>query len=121
MATRALGKEIPFAIIFRDEAFILLDVEEYFLYENGVRTNKHGGYAYTVVDTDTFDKIKVKIVGQEKPLISRNDLTVLRESGEKMIVEFVNGIDKLYNRKIGDTWSIEDSFSAEDILSVEEN
>uniref|UniRef100_UPI0040579DC3 hypothetical protein n=1 Tax=Acetatifactor sp. TaxID=1872090 RepID=UPI0040579DC3 len=118
MASKALGKEIPFAVIFRDETFILIGIEEYFLYEDGARTNKHAGYRYEVVDTVSFDKLKVKIEGQKKPLMLPDDLAKLRDNGEKVIVEFVNGVDKLYSRKDGNSWSVEDSFSAEDILLV---
>ena len=118
MASKAIGKEIPFAVIFKDETFILLSIEEYFIYEDGARTNKHAGFKYEVVDTVTFDKIKVKIEGQKEPLMKPEDLTKLRDGGEKVIVEFVNGIDKLYSRKDGNSWSVEDSFSADDILLV---
>lgn len=45
----------------------------------------------------------------------------LRESGEKIVVEFINGVDKLYIRRNGNMSSVEDSFSAEDIKLVEEN
>ena len=61
MASKIIGKEIPFSVIFKDETFILIGIEEYFLYENGARTDKHAGFKYEVVDTLTFDKIKVKI------------------------------------------------------------
>lgn len=118
MASKIIGKEIPFSIIFKDEAFILINIEEYFLYKDGVRTNELAGFRYEVVDTVSFDKIKVKIEGQKKPLMSPDDLIKLRENGEKIIVEFLNGVDKLYSHKDGNSWSVEDSFSAEDILLV---
>ena len=121
MASRVIGKKIPFAVLYRDGVFILIDIREYFAYENGIRTNKRAGYLYMVVDPVSFDKIEVKIQGQEQPLMSPAELAELRENGEKIIVEFVNGIDKPYNRKVGNTWSVEDSFSADDILLVEEN
>lgn len=121
MASKLMGKEIPFVVVFKDGTFILIGIEEYFLFEDGTRTNKHAGYKYEVVDPLSFDKIKVKIEGQKKPLMTPEELAKLRDEGERVIVEFVNGVVKLYNRKVGNSWSIEDSFSAEDIALVLEN
>ena len=121
MATCLLRKEIPFTVIFKDGTFILLGVEEYFAYKDGTRTNERAGFMYTVVDPVTFDKLRVKVPNQEYPVMQPADLAELRENGEKIIVEFVNGVDTPYNRKVGNSWTVEDSFSAEDVLLVEEN
>lgn len=115
MASKLIGKKIPFVVVFRNSRFILLRIEEYFLYEDGVRTNKHAGYKYIVADTESFDKFDVKIEGQKKPLMSPDELVKLRENGENVLVEFINGFVKLYNRKVGNSWSVEDSYSAEDV------
>lgn len=121
MASKIIGKKIPFAVIFKDETFILISIAEYFLYEDGVRTNKHAGFMYGVVDPVTFDKFTVKIQGQKKPLMSSEELEKSRESGENVIVEFLHGYDKPYLRKSGNSWNIEDSFHAEDVLLVIQN
>ena len=53
--------------------------------------------------------------------MTQEHLAELRKSGEKVIVEFLNGVDKLYNRRNGQNWSVEDSFSADDILIVNQD
>lgn len=114
------NKFIPLKLAYNDDAFLLLDIAPNFKYEDGKRTNKLIGYKYTVVDTNDFDKIIVK-VEQDAPLLSPEELAELRGNGEKVVVEFVNAVDKLYIRRDGNSVSVEDSFSAEDILLVQQN
>lgn len=121
MASKLLKTLIPFEVIFKDGRFLLVGIEPDFEYENNQRTEKIIGYKYEVVDTVDFDKIKVKIKGQKKPLMTSERLEELRENGEKIVVEFINGVDKLYIRRSGNMSSVEDSFSAEDIKLAEEN
>ena len=121
MATRLLGTPVPFEVIFKDGTFLLISIHEDYEYENNQKTDRLAGYRYEVVDTETFDKIRVKVKGQTNPLMTQEHLAELRKSGEKVIVEFLNGVDKLYNRRNGQNWSVEDSFSADDILIVNQD
>lgn len=118
--TKLINRGIPFNMIYKDGVFILIDIAPNYEYVDGKRTNKLVGYKYTVVDTVDFDKITVK-VKQDAPLLSSEELAELRGSGEKIAVEFVNAIDKPYIRRDGGSVSVEDSFSADDILLVEHN
>ncbi len=114
------NKSIPLEFAYSDNAFLLLGIFPNYEYVNNKRTDNLIGYKYTVVDTVDFDKITVK-VNQSTPLLSQEELAELRASGEKVVVEFVNAVDKLYIRRDGNSVSVEDSFSAEDILLVQQN
>lgn len=119
MATILLKLLIPLEVIFKDGSFILINVREYFEYENGQKTDRPAGHKYEVVDPVSFDKITVKVPGQKEPLMPPEQLAELRENGERVVVEFINGRDKLYNRNFNGKWSVEDSFSADDVRLVE--
>lgn len=119
MASIVIGRPLPFEAVFKESVFILTGIEPDYEYQNNQRTDRLAGYKYEVVDTVDFDKIKVKIRGQEEPLMPPEKLAQLRENGEKVAVEFIDGFDKLYIRRNGNTSSIEDSFSAGDIRLVE--
>lgn len=119
MATRLKDIPVPFSVVFKDGTFLLLDIRELFEYENGQRTDRLAGYTYEVVDTFSFDKVNIKIKGQTKPLMMPEQLAKLREDGERIFVEFINGYDKLYNRNFNGQWTLEDSFSADDVRLVE--
>lgn len=119
MATRLLKQPVPFHVIFKDEAFILIDIRELFEYEDNKKTDRLAGYKYEVVDTVSFDKITVKIKDQKNPLMPPERLAALRDNGERVIVEFINGFDRLYNRNFNGKWSVEDSFSADDVRLVD--
>ncbi len=119
--TKLINKGIPLYVLYKDGTFILLTISEYREYVNGKPTDKLAGYKYEVVDPVSFDKIVVKIKGQTTPLMPPEELTKLREDGERVLVEFTNAVDKLYIRRAGDSATVEDSFSAEDILLVEQD
>lgn len=106
-------------VIFKDGAFILIGIQKFFEYQDGKKTERLAGYKYEAVDTMSFDKITVKIKGQEEPLIAPEELEKRRESGEKFFVEFIGGYDKPYNRNANGQWTVEDSFSADDVRLVE--
>lgn len=119
MATKLLRTLIPMEVIFKNGTFIVTEIRKLYEYQDGKRTNKLAGYVYDAVDTDSFDKISVKIKGQTEPLMPPEKLAELRENGERITVEFINGYDKLYNRNSDGKWSVEDSFSAEDVRLAE--
>lgn len=118
--SKLTNKQIPLSVIYKDGTFILIEITAVYEYVNNKRTNKLIGYKYTVVDTLDFDKISIKVL-QETPLMTPEELAALRENGEKVLVEFVNAVDKPYIREDGNSFSLEDSFSAEDVLLVEQN
>lgn len=118
--TKLVNQNIPFEVIFRDGTFILVGIAPEYEYVDNQRTDKVIGFKYEVVDTMNFDKITVKVRGQKKPLMPLEKLLELRESGEKVLVEFINGADKLYIRRNGNIQTVEDSFSAEDINIIKQ-
>lgn len=122
--TILIRKDIPFKVVFKNDAFILIKVEPDYQYEDNKRTDKIIGWKYEVVDTVNFDKIKVKIKGQKNPLITDEQLQSLKDEGVKTVVEFINGIITPYIRteKKGtghEYMTVEDSFSASDIRLVQ--
>lgn len=114
------NRKIPFEAIFRDGTFILVDTAPEYEYVDNQKTDKVIGIKYGVVDTMNFDKITVKVRGQKKPLMPLEKLLELRESGEKVLVEFINGVDRLYIRRNGNIQTVEDSFSAENISLIKQ-
>ena len=119
MATKLLKIQVPLDVIYKDGLFLLIDIQRFFEYENGKKTERLAGYKYIVADTVDFDKIKIKIKGQTIPLIAPEELAERRKNGEKIFVEFIGGYDKLYNRNFNGQWTVEDSFSAEDVRLVD--
>ena len=115
MASKVLGKKIDLLVVYKENVFQLLGVSELFEYKNGERSNTKIGYTYEVVDLNDFDKIRIKIKGQQKPLLTNEELQTLRQNGERTFVEFENAtIMPYWNGR-----SVEDSFSAENISLVE--
>ena len=120
MASVLLNRDIPLNIIYKNGAFILISIRKYFKYENGQKTDILSGYKYEVVDTVSFDKLQVKIEGQKEPLMPPEDLEERRENGERFFVEFIHGRNRLYNHNMmNGRWSVEDSFSADDVRFAE--
>ena len=63
-----------------------------------------------------IDKIRVKIDGQTKPLMTDEELQTRRESGEKVCIEFVDATLMPY---INSQRVLTDSIKATDVLLVE--
>lgn len=114
-----IGKRIPLEYIFQELLFILLRVIPIFDYKDGKTNDTILGYAYEVVDTRDFKRLKVKIEGQQKPLMSNDDLQALRQDGKKVAVEFINPTILAYINKQKN--SLEDSIKADDIHIIETN
>lgn len=124
--TILVGKGIPFKVVFKDDEFILVKIEPDYRYEGSKKTDEIIGWKYEVADTVNFDKVKVKIKGQKKPLMTDEQLQELKDEGIKTIVEFINGKLTPYIRtekkELSDERrTVEDSFSAEDIRLVQNN
>lgn len=118
MASILNRKDIPLEVFMAELLFMLLRISALYEYgEDGKKTGKILGYVYECVDTVNFDRFRIKIKGQDIPLMSDEDLQKLRENGEKVAVEFVEPVVKMYWNST--TKSYEDSFSAKDVVLVE--
>lgn len=113
MSSITLRKKFGFEFIFKSNIFIVLRIDPFYEYADGKKTDRLEGYKYEVVDTANFDRLKVKVKGQSTPLMSDEQLQELRESGRKVLVEFINGAVMPYWSPT--TKSVEDAFSAEGI------
>ena len=120
MASKLINKKIPLTVIYEDGTFILTEISAIYEYANNKKTDKLIGFKYTAVDTVDYDKIGIKVL-QNTPLMEPEELARLREDGEKVLVEFDNAVDKPYIHRDGNAVSVEDSFSADDVLLVEQN
>ena len=74
MASILNGKAIPFEDVFNDSVFILMNVSRHPVYKNNRRTDDYDGQVYEVCDTMDFKRIKVKMIGQMKPIIENDKL-----------------------------------------------
>lgn len=124
--TFLIGKPIQLNAVLKDEIYILTRIEPDYLYENSKKTDTVVGHKYEIVDTVDFNKFKVKIKGQTKPLMTNEALQEMREGGKRVLVELVDGVDTLYIKienkgRPDEKTTVEDSFSAKDILLVETN
>lgn len=112
-----LNKWILLLSIFTEAVYILLEVVPFYEYDSeNKKTDKVGGFTYTVVNSENFERISVKVQGA-KPLISPKELTERREDGEKIFVEFDNAEVKCYYSKFKSTYV--DTFRAEGISFAE--
>lgn len=114
--TKLAYKNIPLIVIESERVFILLmskAIPEYDL--NNQPTDKIIGYFYEVVNTESFERYRIKVLGK-KPLMTPEELQERRDRGEKIAVEFENATIKMYwNRN---TKSYEDTLSADGISIV---
>ena len=113
-----MGKSIPLNVVEPEPVYILLDITPVFGYDsNGTKTDVVIGFLYTVVNTNSFNQYRVKVL-QPAPLIERDKLHVLRESGKKFLVEFENSTVRMYWNTRSQEYS--DTFKADGIQQVEE-
>ena len=119
MASILNGKAIPFEAVFNDTVFILMSVSKHPVYENNKRTDDYDGQVYEVCDTMDFKKIKVKMIGQMKPIIENDKLLELRKE-KPVFVEIIGGTVTMYEirDKNGQPSTI-DSLIAEEIKLVD--
>lgn len=88
---------IPLNIIFKNDSYIILKTREAKEYVDGKATDNIIGYKYECVDTDSFEKFSVKILGN-KPIISQD---VIDGSADHIKVSFVNAFAKAYRTSSG--------------------
>lgn len=114
--TKLAYKELPLRLIEPELVFILLGMKAIPEYDQNNRpTDNIIGYSYEVVNTDSFEKYTIKILGK-KPLMSPEELQERRDQGEKIAVEFENATIKMYwNKQLN---SYADTFSADSISIV---
>lgn len=109
-------KVIPLLIIENELVFILLSIKPIPEYDlNNQPTDKIIGYSYEVVNTESFERYRIKVLGK-KPLMTPDELQERRDRGEKIAVEFENATIKMYWNKT--TKSYEDTLSADGISIV---
>lgn len=113
------GKPVPFEDIFNDTVFVLMSVSRHPVYENNKKTDDYDGQVYEVCDTMDFKKIKVKMIGQMKPIIENDKLLELRKE-KPVFVEIIGGTVTMYEirDKNGQPSTI-DSLNAEEIKLVD--
>lgn len=112
----SIGRRIPLKFCYSDGVFLLLRISENKEFKDGKWLDTINGYTYECVDTMNFDKIRVKIDGQTKPLMTDEELQTRRESGEKVWIEFVDATLMPY---INSQRVLTDSIKATDVLLVE--
>ncbi|MDD6332035.1 MAG: hypothetical protein PUA59_06290, partial [Clostridium sp.] len=83
----------------------------------GAKTDVIVGYAYVVVNSNSFNQYKVK-VAQQSPLMTKESLLAMRERGERVLVEFDNPTVKVFWSAYQNNYA--DSFKADGVRLVEE-
>lgn len=118
MSSVLRNKIIPLSVVEPEVVYILLDVAPVFGYDsNGVKTDVITGYQYVVVNTNSFNQYKVRVLNNS-PLMTREQLVAIREKGGKIYVEFENSTVRMYWNSRGNDYS--DSFKADGIQQVDE-
>ncbi len=113
-----LGHDIPLESIVEEKVYLLLDFSPTYEYdsENNKRTDKLNGYAYVLVNTNSFDKFTVKIK-EKKPLMNHDALIEKREKGEKVFVELTDATVRAYWSSVNKEYL--DSFKASGLSLVD--
>lgn len=113
-----IGSDIPLSVVEPEPVYILLDVVPVFEYDtSGKKTDVITGYQYVVVNTNSFNQYRVKIL-HNSPLMTREQLVAIREKGGKIYVEFENLTVRMYWNTRSQEYS--DTFKAEAIQQVDE-
>lgn len=89
---------IPFNIVIQDANLILVDVKEYYEYQNGKKTDVMLGYKYMVAEDKNFEKFAVKIPSTT-PAITKEQIDAAKE---RIRVSFTDAIAKPYRTNSGD-------------------
>lgn len=118
MSSVLRNKIIPLSVVEPEVVYILLDVAPVLGYDsNGVKTDVITGYQYVVVNTNSFNQYKVRVLNNS-PLMTREQLVAIREKGGKIYVEFENLTVRMYWNSRGNDYA--DSFKADGIQQVDE-
>lgn len=95
---RLQNLEIPLTVITKGAKLICLEVAPTFSYENGKRTDSQIGTTYTVVETQNFEKFKVKVANLT-PVLTQEQID---SSKERVYLTFENAIAKPYRTQSGE-------------------
>ena len=90
--------KIPLEVVTEGANLILLEVNPYYQYQNGVRSNEIEGYRYTVVEEKKYEKFSVKIPSTAPAFTNEQ----IASAKAKIYVTFVNGIAKPYRTQSGE-------------------
>lgn len=117
--SKLMNVDIAMEVVEPDPVFVAINVVPVRAYgPDNKPTETIIGFKYTVVNTASFEKYAIKVLGA-KPLISAELLMEKREKGEKVYVEFENATIKMYWNSRLNTYT--DSFKADGIHFVETN
>lgn len=89
ISSELVGVHVPLDAIY-DSVCLLTRIKENKEYTDNGYTDKVTGYTYECVETKDFNRISVKIDGQQKPLMTNERLQELRQAGERIFIEFEN-------------------------------
>lgn len=115
MKSLVAQKGVPLASLISEPTYFLNQIAVRYAYKDGKRTDEIAGYVYTVTNTESYEQICVTIEGN-KPLMSIEKFTLLREQGEKIFIQFQGGIVRPYYSET--MKAIQDSVKASDIQQV---
>lgn len=107
---------IPLDVLLTDSKFILRSVVPRFKYENGKKTDTVEGYVYDVVNASTFDDMRIVVPGTI-PVMTNEEIVLLRESGTSVQLEFANATVQVYVNS--STHHLEESIKADSVLVVD--
>lgn len=111
MASIVERKKVSLSIYLPESVYILKGIAPSFEYKDGVRTDKVIATTATVVNTQSFDLIRVK-VDTVKPVVTSDMLMEAESTGKHIFIEFENAELKIYLSKRNSNASIEDSITA---------
>lgn len=109
-------KRTPLEAVITESTFLLRRVIEGREYVDGHWGDKVTGYTYECIELEDFRHLKIKIDGQNKPLMPDEELQALKKAGKKVFVEFANATILPY---LSTKKTIEDSIKADDVRLVE--
>lgn len=107
--TGIVGKVLALVLIYPNP-FILQKIASRMGYDkDGNPTGEQAGYTLTLIETDNFNKVKVKIPMNKLP-ITQEQLDDLKNQNKRVFVKVIDGEIKPYYSST--TKTIEDSISA---------
>ena len=109
-----VGKRLPLDIVVPENQFFLMKITETKDFVDGKVTDTVTGLTFEVVELKNFTRLKVKVEGIKKTFITNEELDQIKESGEHVMVSFVNPSILSYVRNT----SIEDSIKADGIERI---
>lgn len=103
-------------IVVKEHAVI--DIKEKFRYVDGKKTDIVEAYKYSLVNLGTYESFDVTVLNEE-PIITKEELDILKSKGQALIVKLKNPKIRGYYNSF--TNSIADNIVVEDIIVVNKN